>query len=99
MTDIREAAEVKKAMDKLDMIEQAVAKSAGRFDDLRSKADEVYESRVEMLAELHGVDISKAHGLAASDEIASRAYAVSNELAERQQAAHEGGSHMAAYIE
>lgn len=89
----------KSAMATLDMIETAVAKSAGAYDDLRNRADEVFESRVSQLAELHGVDMSKAHALAASDPLASRAYAVSSRLAEKQQEAHEGGSHMAAYLE
>lgn len=87
------------AMAKLDMIEQAIAKSAGAYDDLRKRADDLYEDRIAQLAQVHKVNVSRAHGLAVSDPIASRAYAVSQELAERQQDAHEGGSHMAAYVE
>lgn len=87
------------AMRTLDMIETAVAKSAGSYDEQRARADEVFERRVEQLAELHGVDMAKAYSLATTDELAKRAYRVSAELAERQGDARDGGGQIAAYIE
>lgn len=83
----------------LDTIEQAVAKSAGRFDELRTRADEVFEARIEQLAQLNGVDINKAHGLAVTDPVASRAYALSSQLAERQDHAREAGGHLASHLD
>jgi hypothetical protein len=87
------------AMATLDMIEQAVAKSAGRFDDLRKRADDLYADRLAQIAKANGGDISKANALAVSDEVAQRAYAISNDLAERQSHAHDAGARLATYID
>lgn len=97
MTDFTKA--TGDAMAALDLIDQAVAKSAGRFDGLRERADEVFEQRVTTLAELHGVDLSKAYALAADDDLAQRAYQISSDLAQRQGDAHDAGGLIAGYVE
>ena len=87
------------ALKTLAMIDQAVAKSTARFSDLRKSADDLYEDRVRELAKEHGVDAVAAHGLAAQDDVASRAYAISCELSEREAKAVAAGNGLAAYIE
>ena len=86
------------ALNMLETLEDAVAKSASGYDDLRKRADDLYEDRIAQLAKANGGDLSKAHGLAVTDEIASRAYAVSQELAEKQEHAYEAGGQIAAYV-
>lgn len=80
-------------------LEQAVTKSAGRFDELRSRADDLYEDRVSQIAKANGVDMATANAMAVNDEVAKRAYALSSELAERQDHAYEAGSQLARYID
>lgn len=80
-------------------LEQAVAKNSGRFDSLRKRADDLYEDRVAQLAKANGGDVSKAHAMAVTDEIASKAYALSSELAERQDQSIEAGGRAAAYLD
>lgn len=92
-------AAVTDAMHMLDELQEAVAKNAGKFDHLREQADELYQQRVEQIAKQHNVDAATAHGLAASDEIAAKVYAISQELAAKQDHAHEAGSMAAAYVE
>lgn len=86
------------AMATLQMLEDAVAKSAGAYDDLRKRADDLYEDRIAQIAKANGGDVGRAHGLAVNDEIASRAYAVSQELAEKQEHAYEAGGQIARYV-
>ena len=83
----------------LEMLEKAIAKSTGGYDALRKRADDVYDGRVKAIAKERGCGMATAHGLAAQDEIAKRAYAVSVELAERQRRAVAGGHMAAAYFD
>jgi hemerythrin superfamily protein len=83
----------------LETIELAVAKSTEHFSALRKRADDLYEDRVQQIAKDKGCDLLKAHALAAEDEIASRAYSLSSELAEREAKAITAAQGIAAYIE
>lgn len=85
-------------MAKLEMLEDAVAKSAGSHGELRKRADDAYQARVEQLAKANNVDMATAHGLATKDEVAQRAYAVSQELAAEHDHAIEAGGRIAAYV-
>lgn len=87
------------ALQALEMIDEAVAKSTARFSELRKRADDLYDDRVRELAKVHGVDEHRAHALAAQDEIAIRAYSMSAELAEREARAITAANGMAAYVE
>lgn len=95
--------EYQKAVDRavhiLDELETAIEKSTAPYGELRKRADDVYQSRVEQIARERGVDMSKAHGLASKDDVARRAYAVSQELAERHDEAITGANQVTAYIE
>lgn len=86
------------ALATLKMLDDAVAKNAGGYDALRKRADDLYEDRVAQLAKAHNVDAATAHGLAVNDEVASRAYAVSQELAEKQETAYDVGDQIARYV-
>lgn len=83
----------------LEQLEAAVGKSAGRFDELRERADRIYEDRVADIAKANSCDMSRAHALAAQDDIASRAYTLSCDLAERQSRAQSAGLSAAAFID
>jgi hypothetical protein len=83
----------------LGELEAAIQKSTGGHAELRKRADDAYDARVAQIAKERGVDLAEAHALAVTDEVASRAYAVSQELAERQAGAAEAASGAAAYIE
>lgn len=96
MTDFSKKADEQMAT--LQMLEEAVEKNAAGHGDLRKRADDVYQARVEQLAKAHNVSISEAHGLATSDEIAQRAYAVGQELADKQECTLEAGGRIAAYV-
>lgn len=86
-------------MQALETIEHAVAKSTEHFSALRKRADDLYEDRVQQIAKEKGCDVLKAHALAAEDEIASRAYSLSSELAEREANAITAAHRIAAYVE
>ncbi len=96
MSDYQKATDA--AMHTLQQLEEGVNKNAGSFDALRARADQLYEDRVAQLAKANGDDVSKAHAIAVTDEVASRAYALSEELAERQDHAHDAGAQIAAYV-
>lgn len=83
----------------LETIELAVAKSTEHFSALRKRADDLYEDRVQMIAKEKSCDLNKAHALATEDPIASRAYTLSSELAEREANAITAAHRIAAYIE
>jgi len=83
----------------LEQLEAAVGKSAGRFNDLRERADRLYEDRVADLAKSNSCGLSQAHALASQDDIASRAYALSCDLAERQSRAESAGMSVAAFTD
>jgi hypothetical protein len=85
-------------LEALALLEQSIAKSTNNFQPLRKRADDIYEKRVAEIANEQSVSLSNAHGLAASDPIAKRAYATSVELAERHSKAIKGGKGAAAYI-
>lgn len=87
------------AMHTLEQLEQGVNKHAESFGVIRKRADDLYQSRVAQLAKAHNVDVSEAHALAVDDEIASGAYALSQELAGREDHAHEAGSQVSAYLD
>jgi len=55
------------------------------------------EHKVE-LAKANNVDMAEAHGLAARDKVAQRAYAVSLQLAAEQEHAIEAGGRITAYV-
>lgn len=97
MTDFSKKADEQMAT--LQALEDAVEKNAAGHGELRKRADAIYEARVEQLAKANNVSINDAHGMAAKDEIAQRAYAVSQELAERQEHALDAGAGIAAYVE
>lgn len=99
MGDFNKSIEVTSAMATLETLEDAVAKNAAGHGELRKRADDVYQARVEQLAKANDVSISEAHGLAINDEIASRAYAVSQDLAAKQEHAIEAGGQIAAFVE
>lgn len=82
----------------LEMLEGAVAKSAGSHGDLRKRADDLYQARVQQLAKAHNVDEATAHGLAVNDDVAKRAYAASEQFAADQEQAYEAGGRIAAYV-
>ncbi len=98
MDDFNKSIEVTSALATLQMLENAVTKSAEGHGELRKRADAVYQTRVEQLAKAHNVDMATAHGLAASDEVAQRAYSVSQELVAEQEHAIESGGGIAAYV-
>jgi hypothetical protein len=83
----------------LETIETAVAKSTEHFSELRKRVDDLYDDRVRQIAKDGGCDLAKAHALAADDPIASRAYSLSAELAERVAKAITAASGLAAYME
>ncbi|MDF2231580.1 hypothetical protein P2H44_03350 [Albimonas sp. CAU 1670] len=66
----------------LEALEDSVAKSTNRLRDLRKRADDLYQERVQELMQEHGCDMHKANYLAATDPTASRAYQMSLEIAE-----------------
>ncbi|MED5549595.1 MAG: hypothetical protein VX529_09570 [Pseudomonadota bacterium] len=82
----------------LATIEAAVAKSTGRFVELRKRADDVYAGVVEQIMEREGCDARTAHRLAKDDPVARRAYALSSELADRHAGATEAASRIAAFV-
>ena len=86
------------AMNALRTLEGLVAKAAGDHENLRRRLDGVYEDRVRDLAKEHRCSMSRAHGLAARDPIAKRAYALGVELQERQRAAMRGADAVGAYL-
>lgn len=97
MSDYQKATDA--ALHTLRQLEEGVNKHAASFNTIRKRADDLYEDRVAQIAKANNVDINKAHALAVDDPVASRAYALSEELAERQDHAHEAGSQVAAYLD
>lgn len=97
MSEYHKAAD--RALHILGELETAIEKSTGGYDELRKRADDVYDSRVAQIAKERGVDAVEAHRLATQDEVASRAYSVSQELAERHAGAVEAAHGAAAYVE
>ena len=83
----------------LETIENAVAKSTSHFHDLRKRCDDIFEQRVQHFAGENGVNLQRAHALAASDDIAKRAYALSVELADKHSNAIKAAGGIAAYVE
>jgi len=83
----------------LEQLEAAVGKSAGRFDELRERADRIYEDRVAQIAKSEGCGMVRAYALATQDDIASRAYTLSCDLAERQSRAESAGMSVAAFTD
>lgn len=83
----------------LETIEAAVAKSTEHFSALRKKVDDLYEDRVNHIALSNSCDLAKAHALATDDAIASRAYSLSTELAEREAKAIKTANGITAYLE
>lgn len=83
----------------LEMIEQAVAKSTAQYGALKKRAEDIYQGRVDYLAKQNGCSQSEAHALAANDEVASRAYRASTELAEKHAAAINAAGQIASVIE
>lgn len=89
---------MEEAIRSLEMLEEAVAKSSGRHGELRKRADALYQERVGQLARAHGCDERRAHALAATDPVASRAYALGSELAESERRSIGAGMRAAAYV-
>ena len=88
-------------MKRLEALE-ALAKSAGgdggRLAKQQDEAAGLYARRVAQLAEEHGVAEARAHGLAASDDLAKRAYALSVGLGERRAAAQDLAHGLGAHL-
>ncbi|MDP3492866.1 MAG: hypothetical protein Q8R82_07110 [Hyphomonadaceae bacterium] len=97
MSDYQKATDA--AMHTLEQLEEGVNKHAESFGVIRKRADDLYQSRVAQIAKANNVDVNKAHALAVDDPVASRAYALSEELAERQNGAHDAGEQIAAYLD
>lgn len=86
-------------MSALEMLEEAVLKSSSRHAELRKRADDIYDERVGQIARAEGCGAREAHAIAASDSVASRAYSMSAELAERERLSARAGMGAAAYID
>lgn len=82
----------------LKMLEDAVGANAERFSDLRERADQLYADRVRELMAAHRCDLVKAQYLAGKDSVASKAYEMGLEFAERERRAIASGLRAAAYL-
>lgn len=86
------------ALSALEMIESVVSKAGGEAADLRRRADDLYMDRVAVIAKQRGCSDAEAHARAAADDVASRAYALSVDLAECERRQATAAGRIAAYV-
>ncbi|SFJ33527.1 hypothetical protein [Albimonas pacifica] len=83
----------------LEALEDSVAKSTSLLRDVRKRADDLYQERLQELMQEHDCDLAKAHYLATTDPTASRAYQMSVEIAENEAAETRAGLAAAAPLD
>lgn len=85
-------------MEKLETVEKAVASAGADFRKAREEAERIYGAAVAAIMKRDGCSESVAHGRAAADPVASRAYAAVVEMQERERTARDGAGRIGAYL-